>query len=325
MKGFVKTSIIALAASSLVAVSCAKWTQPESLDFRRETPEQIDPAGYETRLKAVREWKRTVHNITIATISGTSSTPSFRWQHPKDIPDSVDFICIKDFSGLHESLADELAYVREKKGTASLAYIDYSAIAESWSQIEDENEDSMLTDADRDEYFKENVAALLDSAEKSGFDGLMVSVEQIEYASDDVFISAVKSWKEKRPDAPVVLRGYAKHISDTEFASSCAYYVVVAGELSSPGQLILETTRCIGSVLPSDRVLLEVSVPSSETPEQTGIAPEAAAEWVLAQKDNRNFTPQGIVFGNAEDDYWRNDRNYGSLRTVIEILNPQVK
>ncbi len=292
---FKNISTMAFAGAALLLCGCSEWTEPQNLNFHPLTPEEKDPAAYAEYIGAVKAFKATEHNVMIVTMEGTSEYPSYRWQHPMDMPDSADFICIKDFMSLNKVIADELAQVRQVKGTSSLAYINYGK--------------------------PEEVSAYLSEADRLGFDGLMIDISESSYAQDETFIAQIATWRTLNPDAPVILRGYAKQVGDTDFAVSCSYYVAVAGETTSSGQLILEVTRQIGTTLPSDRVLLEVSVPSSEEPEQKGPTPQQAAEWVLTQKTNRNFTPQGIVVANAHDDYHCGDMVFGNIRSAIKILN----
>lgn len=284
--------------SAFVLASCSDWTDYSSLDFSPASPQEQNPQAYEERLAVARAFKQTEHNISIATIEGTSDIPSSRSQHLTDIPDSVDYICIRNFSGLHPVIASEISSVRAQKGTKILAFIGYGEESQT--------------------------KALLAETADYGFDGIMVSAETAEEAADNGFISAVKDWMASHPSAPVLLRGSIRDVEDKEFVSACKYHVIVAGETASPGQLTLAVMRTLGSGIPLDKVILEVTVPSYEEPEQIGATPQVAGQWVVDEKDNRNFTPQGICLGNADDDYFCEDMIYGNLRKAITIMNTAV-
>lgn len=326
MKGFVKTSIIALAASSLVAVSCAKWTQPESLDFRRETPEQIDPAGYETCLGAIREYKKSEHRQMFVTMKAYPTHPSGQNQHLMAMPDSADFICV-DMAGteINAVVAEEIAEVRSRKGTEVLLNVDYAPIHTAWGLLEDQRADEgrpAATDEEITDFFRKETEAQLANCEKYGFHGLQVTFvgnRATHYAevSQDAYIGAVMDFYRKHPDLRLVFRGSARNIVDKEFFAAVSHIVIIAGEEMKLSSLV---TR-LGAA-PTDRIIMEVTVPSTDNPSQIGRSAAEAAEWVVTESGNEKFTPLGVAVSNAYDDYFNKTLAFWNIRKAMAVMNP---
>lgn len=333
MNDDMKKIFIPIFASALLLASCSDWTKPESLQYRPLSPEEQDPDAYAKALAAVKEYKQTKHDIMIVTMKGTSETPVARPQHLMNMPDSADIICVKNAAGLHPSLVAEISQVLETKGTRSLVFVDYNAIDEAWTALEDAKSDNGQpagTAAEAEEYFRTQAEAQIAACGKYGFAGLVVSYEgntatEILAAKQKGFLSAATQWRNDNKDAILIVRGSIRNInysSYKDFIDSAMYLTVLADETSAPGQLNLLVPRVIGYYAPTDRVIMEVSVPSADTPEQKGATPQVAAQWVLDEKENKNFTPRGVCVGNADDDYYRQDMIYSNIRQAISIMNP---
>lgn len=333
MNDDMKKIFIPIFASALLLASCSDWTKPESLQYRPLSPEEQDPDAYAKALAAVKEYKQTKHDIMIVTMKGRSETPVARPQHLMNMPDSADIICVKNAAGLHPALAAEISQVLETKGTKTLVFVDYNAIDETWTALEDAKADNGQpagTAAEAEEYFRTQAEAQIAACGKYGFAGLVVSYEgntatEILAAKQKGFLSAATQWRNDNKDAVLIVRGSIRNInysSYKDFIDSAMYLTVLAEDTSAPGQLNLLVPRVIGYYAPTDRVIMEVSVPSADTPEQKGATPQVAAQWVLDEKENKNFTPRGVCVGNADDDYYRQDMIYSNIRQAISIMNP---
>lgn len=327
MNRLIYTLSICLVAG-LAFASCEDWTEPEHKDFHHKTQEQTDPDGYAARLSAVREYKKTDHKVMFVTIEGTATHPSSQNQHLMAVPDSVDYVCVQmSGDGLHANIASEISEVREKKGTETLLFVDYAVISEAWGLLEDARADAGQAAGTLDEarqYFKEQTELQLARCTKYGFSGLMVSFvgnisTDFNKTSQEAFIQAVKDFYAANPDLTVVFRGSARNVVDTEFLKQCKYLVIVAGEEK---KLTVLVNRILGSSAPKDRVIMEHTVPSTDSPEQKGSSLAEGAKWVVDESDNTSFTPCGLGVSNAYDDYFNKTMDYYNVRTAISIMNP---
>lgn len=324
MKIFKNISIIASAAVLLLC-GCSDWTVPQNIDFHPLTPEEQDPAAYAEYLAGVKAYKQSEHYVMIATMKGTPDYPSSQNQHIMAMPDSADYVCVKIADKLHEVIAAEIPAVLEKKGTKTLLYVDYAVIAESWTSLEDQRADkgeAPGTDEQLAAYFKEQAEAQIAHCNEYGFGGLMVSFLGTKTGKNAIsqaaFIDAVKAFHEANPEKELVFRGGARNVIDQEFLKEFKYIIIVAGE---ERKLSLLPGRVLGSTAPSDRVIVELTVPSADIPEQVGASPIEAADWVWTESNNKSFTVRGLCVENAHDDYFCKDMAFMNLRKAITVLN----
>lgn len=122
-------------------VACGDWTETESLDLHRPTLEEQNPELHAQYMQALRDYKARDHKVVFAEIDNPSTVPSQRSEHIKTLPDSVDYIVLKNPADVHPTLVAEMSLVREK-GTRVLYSIDYDALETRWVQILEEEENN---------------------------------------------------------------------------------------------------------------------------------------------------------------------------------------
>ena len=327
MKIFTKISVLALVVLSAVLSSCSDWTQPEKLDFYRPTPEQADPEAYAQYLEALRAYKQSEHNVMIVGMKGTADYPSSQSQHIMAMPDSADYVMVKMGETLHEKIVAEIPEVLAKKGTQTLLFIDYAEIDAAWKALEDERSDAGLapgTDEELVAFFTEKTEAQLARCNANGFGGIVVSFEGTKvagyaYNSQNAYMTTVKAFHEANPDKLMFFRGGARNVIDQEFLKEFKYIIIVAGEEK---KLSLLPGRILGSTAPKDRVIMELTVPSADVPEQVGETPLNAAKW-LVESDHSGYTPKGLSVENAHDDYFNKEMAFRNVRSAITLMNPK--
>ena len=322
-KSFIFTCAVAVA----VLAGCSKWTQPQNLDFHHKTPEQENPQEYAEYLKGLRTFKQSEHPVMIVTMKGTESYPSCQNVHIMAMPDSADYVCVNLDGGLHEVIAAEIAQVREKKGTKVLCHIDYEKVYEGWCLEEDRRTEEGKpagTAEDATAFFAEGAKAQLEKCTRYGFHGVMVSYAtsagtEVLTAAQNAFMGDIKSYLAQNSGLEFIFRGSARNVNDTEFLGTCKFVVIIAGEEKKlsllPGRILGRTSAV------SDRVIMELTVPTTAEPDQKGVSPAEGAQWVLDEAQNTGFTPKGLCVSNAYDDYYHKDKAFKNVLDAINILN----
>lgn len=324
MKSSIKT-ILFIFAVSLLAISCDKWTQPQNLDFHRKTPQQLDPSGYAKYLEGIREYKKSEHKQMFVTMKAYSTHPSSQAQHIMAMPDSADFICVTMEEEIYKSVAEEINEVRESKGTQVLLNVDYAPIYAEWSVLEDQRADEgrpAATDEEIVSFFKRKTQAQLVNCSKYGFHGLQVTYignrsTHFYQLSQDTYISTIMEFYKNTPELRLVFRGSARNIEDKEFLAAISHVVIIAGEEKKLNSLVAR----LGDA-PTDRIIMEVTVPSVDNPEQAGRSAVEAAQWVIEEQGNEKFTPLGLAVSNANDDYFNKTSAFWNIRAAINTMNP---
>lgn len=337
-----KLFIPALAAAALLAGSCSDWTETESLDFREPTASELNTPEYRSYLEALRSYKQSEHKISMITVEGTSSKPNLQIHHPMAMPDSVDFICMKNAVNLHPVVADEIARVRAEKGTRTLCVVDYLSIENAWKALETAKEEAGEPAGTTEEYAaycREQTQAQLECCDAYGFDGIEVSYagntqSEIGQKGQQVFMDCVTAWRLNHADELLFIRGYIQNLDLANrevisLFSDCDYVVILCGTSSSYRQMTLEITRKMKENVPTDRFVLEVAIPTLADPTQVGATAPVAAAWVrnidatkpdVVQKQEE-FVKAGLAIDNAQDDYFNSARIYANVRQAIGILS----
>lgn len=323
----ISASLLVAVSTAMLLGSCAKWTKPESLDFRHSFIENENKEAYDAYLNNIREYKNSEHKLMFLTMKGISDKPFSQSQHLMAMPDSADYICLRVDGELNEIIASEVAEVREKKGTKSLLLLDYAPIHEAWGLLEDERADKGQAPGTKEEliaFFKEQTEARLAACNKYGLDGLMVTFlgnTSNEYAlnSHVAYMNAIKDFHKANPDKMLAFRGTVRNVVDKEFLKEFKYLTIVTGE---DPNLSVMVGRIFGSQVAKDRVIMELSVPSADEPEQKGLSPIAAANWLIGELDNEDFKILGLAVSNASDDYFRKEGAFINIRKAISIINP---
>lgn len=326
MKIFTKISVLALVALSAVLSSCSDWTKPEHLDFHRQTPEQADPEAYAQYLESLRAYKQSEHNVMLVGMKGTDQYPNSQSQHIMAMPDSADYVIVHMGAALHEKIAAEIPEVLQKKGTQTLLYIDYAEIAAAWQALEDERSDKGQAPGSDEEltaFFTAQTEAQLARCNPNGFAGIVVSFQGTKvagyaYNSQTAYMTAVKAFHEANPDKVMFFRGGARNVIDQEFLKEFKYLIIVAGEEK---KLSVLPGRILGSSAPKDRLIMELTVPSADVPEQVGETPVNAAAW-LVDTEHSGYTPKGLCVENAHYDYFQKDMAFKNVRAAITVMNP---
>lgn len=321
MKKIINISLSVLTTMLFVSTSCSEWTEPENLDFRHQTPEEIDPAAYEAYLSGVREYKKTEHKLMVVTMDAPSEHPIRQNQHLTVMPDSADFICLNINEKIHSSVSSEIDEGRTRKGTKVLAHVDFATIDEAWLDLKNTKNDAgepAPTEEECRDYFRSNAAAMLSHCDKYGFDGIVASFEDVLITNEDriseaAFFTAIKEWRASHKESLMFLRGNVNLMSDKGLCNDADYYILVMGGQSGVANYKSKLRGVLRAIEKKDRNIFELSVPSLSNPKQIGDSPYSAANVILSDAII-SYTPYvvlGLAVSNAQDDYY-NEYYYGA-------------
>lgn len=322
-----KTAALLLIATAYQ--SCAKWTEPEYINYQNLGKDH--PDSYYADLVA---YKQSNHKVSIAVLDGTTDRPVSQSQHLMSMPDSLDYICMRKVSGLHPSIAQEIPQVREKKGTKVICDVDYASIAEAWREMENEgkkNDAASRTDTDFSEFVASQTAMQLQCCDQYAFDGIMVSFRSTSPDTDDagqkIFMKTISEWRRTHSGHHVLFSGYPNRILDQNFFSECRYILVPMGTLYSTGEFTRSISRYCDDLPEPDKakIVLELNAPSADYPQPENAKkpqPVLGAEWVL--EEDKEFVRCGISVDNIRDDY-NSAGTYAATRKAIRIMNSQTE
>lgn len=314
---------------------CSKWTQPEAKDI---IPAQETPS--EQYLEGLRAFKKGEHKVSIFGMDALATAPAGRFQHLDAMPDSADFIYVRNLEGgLYPSLAAEIAEIRVSRGTRTLADVDFASICDSWDAMQSAREDAGQprgTEAEFTAFCREALESQLKCCETYGMDGIMASFNgaaEFALAGRACFVNTLMEWLAERPAMTVYVRGILSTLIRNTTGSTvvydvraffdrCAGLLYDCGTEYSTTNIEMAIDRIIdrgGANVPTDKFFVEVTVPTPADPEQIGLAALDAAAWVKVPYSG--FGKAGLCVSNAQDDYFHAGSSYGVLRGAINIMN----
>ena len=288
----------------LAFVACDEWTETESLDIHRPTLEEQNPELYAQYMQALRDYKARDHKVVFAEIDNPSTAPSQRSEHIKTLPDSVDYIALKNPADVHPALVAEMSLVREK-GTRVIYTIDYDALETRWAQILEEEENNrseepetpeIPDESDGDEgeepqpdpavvleqrfldFCREQTALQLAYCDRYGFGGVIVACTgknysgmaddaQIRYITrQETFLDTINAWYETHADRSLFFCGKPQYWVDKGFLAQCDYIILPALDATSGDELSLTVELAAVTGVPTDRFVVTVSTVSPSDP-----------------------------------------------------------
>lgn len=317
MKNIVK--IITVCALCVTACQTPNYSNKDFTKDHKSFAE-LDPAGYATYLEGVRDFKDTDHLVTMAGVIVPQEAPSVQAEHLTTLPDSLDYVIINNIEDISPEILEEVDMIEQVKRTKTLGLIDLNQIVEKWENIQEQKVEAGEkpgSEKAKREYIKTETIKLLDIVEEDNLFGIVFSSIG---EKSDAFWTTIENWKMSNEDKIVVFRGVPGLVPE-KLITKCRYIIISAGTSSSIGTLNGTIGRLIRFCSVKKNILVEVTVPSMDSPKQVGATPEVAAEFAVEKQNNRKYQTQGIVVANADKDYYRKDKMYRNVRKAITILN----
>lgn len=110
-------------AAALLAASCSDANEPEARDVTVNGFKEQDPAGYAAYTAALRSWKATGHQVTYARLDNAPAVSVSERDFLRSVPDSIDFVAMRNSATLSQADRDDMALVRNDLGTRVLYYV----------------------------------------------------------------------------------------------------------------------------------------------------------------------------------------------------------
>lgn len=296
----IKCLMLAVLAVPAVS-SCSDWTDTESLEFDNVLPSEQDPDAYNTYLGLLREYKQSQHKIMIAKFDNSGELVSGQADRLSALPDSVDYVVLKEADNLKAVLTQDMNDIRQQKGTRTLYAISYADVAAKLQAILDQEEAEQTPaeqaegeegeggeqpetpTADRFlEVCTEYLNNMLPLYDKYGYDGIVVvyndpaypaSLTGDEYtqlqARQEAFFAPLKAWAESHQDAAFVFEGYPQNVIDASVFTHTDYVVVTMTDAVSSDEVVWTAEMALTEGVPSDRIVFGVTIPDLDDEKAT--------------------------------------------------------
>lgn len=359
---FRNISMTVLLASGLFwTVSCAKWTETESLPIRYPDIMKDAPELYEEYCKSLRDYRDSEHKVAIAKFDNKMATPGGRADHINCLPDSIDYVVLTNPDNILPVHLEEIREIREKKGIYTLYPVSYEAIKEeyvlymeAWNAAHPE---TTLTETGEDSSQSEEPLSLenfvngkLDQyfsyMDKYGYDGMVMGYigrfpasltgqALEEYRVEQaVFFDRFNDWAAENEDKLLFFEGMPINvIYDVSFFDRCKYIIADATEAVNINEISYLTSMALSNSIPLDRIVAGVAAPAfDDIYDERGLfaATDAngnrlsaiAGAGEWAAQKTTGYTRAGICIMRSQNDYYHTDKAYRNIRLAISTMNP---
>lgn len=338
MKNNIKYIAI-LAATVLGMGACSKWTQQEALEFNYVTIGEKNPALYEAYLESVRNYHASEHQVLIARFDNKAGVLSGRADHVNNLPDSVDYVVLNNYSAISETILSEVNEIRETKGIKTLIPLDFDALEKEYAlYVEGLESETAPTLEDEIAWIGEKVNDFIATATKNKLDGVMVSYigknplglksgepEKVT-ALQEAFFAPVLSYA--AGGKLLFFQGNPNHLLlEADVLTPAKYIIVPAETVTSIEGFNFAVFSASGEGVPSDKFVLGVT--ALDVTDETATAGlfsgnisaiEGAARWAAAP--DANFGKLGVCVNHAQFDYYNIQHVYSQISTAIATMNP---
>ena len=352
MKSIFKINILLVSIALLAG--CSEWTTPESIEIEKNSIEQTNPELYAKYCDALKEYKASEHKIAYTTFLNSPEIAANGSEKISMIPDSVDFVQLMNLE-VSESHLEEIAAVREKKGTRFVFRFSVNECMEAYEAYVEE----ILAEAEKEaegaeegtepvepvipefaEYYAAEFHKVTAKVAEYGLDGFtfafvgknidgMTEAQKEEYAAAEAAaLVPLKEWIAANGSKLLFLEGNPQYLLDTEVVNATPYYILPTRDSRSVGELGLYGINAYtsGKLHENAKLIYAVETPSFIEEEYLvgqfvlGEQIPLAADWIA--KD-ASYEKSGLAIWNVQRDYFNTDGMvYPNVRKAIKTMNP---
>lgn len=350
MKSILKINILLLGIALLAG--CSEWTTPESIEIEKNSIENTNPELYAQYCAALREYKAVDHKIVYTTFENSPEIAANGSEKISMLPDSVDFVQLMNLE-ISDSHLEEIAEVREKKGTRFILRFSYDECIEAYdtyveqayaeaegSESAEGGEVPEPTTVTFEEFYTTEFQKVTSKVTEYGLDGFtfaftgknydgMTEEQKVEYTSAEaIALAPFKTWVAGNGSKVIFLEGNPQYILDTEVINAAAYFILPTRNTRSVGELGLFGINAFtsGKLPENANLLYAVETPSFIEEEYLvgqfvlGEQIPLAADWMA--KD-ASFAKSGLAIWNVQRDYFNTGGMvYPNVRKAIKTMNP---
>ena len=295
-------------------------------------------------MENLRQYKAdSEHKKVYAWFDNSEKVPFSRAHHLTDLPDSIDVVALMHPGNLENWELNEMAEIREKKGTKIIVPIDFDAIKAIYNAklemaIEEEN-----ATKDFQAYLTDTLEYSLSWSKKYNYDGIcigyngksmlnMLEEEKLEYiANERLFIGIINDWKGRNSSKIFAYSGKPQNLMDKSLLKDCSLILLSEGlDATDKNKCTYYLSLAAAEGVPTDRLaMMTSSISSDKNDTKTGYLNNGErslptiAEW--AASDHNGIVVAGIGINNISTDYYNPGKVYQYTRNAISTLNPSIK
>lgn len=329
---------------SLFASSCE--TDIENVDINQPGIEHQNAEEYAKYLANLRSYKASKHKALFGWFDNSVKNPASQGQNIYAVPDSLDFLVLKEPRYINAREAKEIDYLQQNKATKVLYEISFPALKEQYDAEKkafmEQKENANKTFVSFNTYLVDSVGTKLSYCDQYKLDGVVMTfeskttiyltdLEKEELAAiENDFMGMAKDWKNRHADKMLVYAGKPQYITDQTIFNEVSYIIIPCLNAKTSSAVSYNVNKATVEGVPTDKFVPWVSTTSLDAGDlKTGywtngvLAVLGAAKWVATEYED--YHPAGLAIDNINTDYYHANFTYPTLRKAISIINPTVQ
>ena len=334
MNTIIKNGLTAIA--SLLLLTACDWTEPEAIDLRYDTIQEVASDSYAKYLSGLRSYRNNGHKKVYAWFDNKSSFVS-QADHVSAVPDSIDVLVLNHPEAISQATLDEIDTKRSETGMQTAYVVSYSEIRSAW-EIMKEDETPEAPAKEWSVFLADSLASALSFFNGGGYDRLICSYDGKDmtvygpedreaYAADQKqFLDAFGKWRAANTDKGFDFIGIPKNIIDTSLlAEASTIFLSETANATNVSEysLIIARNTVAGADTGKFAILSYLPPLASQSSEE-GYWGSQYSSWIAADWA-RGAKVAALGLFNLSDDYHSPSFIYPVARGAIQRLNPAAR
>ncbi|MEG0808326.1 MAG: glycoside hydrolase family 18 [Alistipes sp.] len=284
--------------------SCSDWTQMETVDNKVNKPWEQDPVLWAQYTAALRAYKQGEHFVAYVRLYNSPKVAGSEQDFMRCLPDSLDFVSLTNADNFSAFDREDMAVMREK-GTKVLYQVDYARRA------------AELNDAAKLGGYLDKVIAVVQA---EGLDGYaFTGIPQIGDAATAATAALIVEKLAADASKTLVFEGNPLFVAEGDRAK-IDYFVLDTEKTEDVLNVRLQVLGALGyAKVPAAKLVLAADAGAP-------LLDEERKEFAAIDEMSRRVISFGPLAGLAtydiSKDYYHSDRNYQTIRTAIQTMNP---
>lgn len=348
-------SIISMAMSAAVLISCSDWTDPESIKIEVASLEKDNPEVYAEYCQSIRDYKAGDHKIVYVSFDNQQKKDNQSY-NLTSLPDSIDVVELSNPELIDQALVDQMNKLRTEKSFQFAVEFSFDKVLDTFNKTIEEMQEAYEAERDtvaahggdpdsvKEPDYPDGIGFLEDELDRvfKFVDDYDLEVVRVQYANlmnrkqltaeeDSSYVAEQTTIFEH------ILKRFKSHSGTKMYLNAKAEFIVSEDIINAAEYVILPTESLSGTedmdymglrtneVYPSAKLLYSVYTTITDNYTMgyftAGEQLPLASKWLSVPVDN--YSKAGLVIYNARNTFFDTNRNvYSKLRNAIRNLNP---
>lgn len=347
-------SIITMAMSAAVLISCSDWTDPESIKIEVASLEKDNPEVYAEYCQSIRDYKASEHKVVYVSFDNQQSKSNQSY-NLTSLPDSIDVVELSNPDLVDQTLVAQMNKLRKDKAFKFAVEFSFDKVMDAFNTTIEEMQKAYEAERDtvaahggdpdsvKEPDYPDGIGFLEDELDRvfKYVEDYNLEVVRVQYAAlmDRTHLTEEEDSSYVAEQTTIfdhILKRFKSHSGTKMYLNARAEFIVSEDIINEAEYVILPTESLSGTadmdymglrtknVYPGAKLLYAISTTITDNYTigyfNAGEQLPLASYWVSVPAD---YSKAGLVIYNARNTFFDTNRNvYSKLRNAIRNMNP---